>query len=141
MIQTGMGVKEYASIGRRGVAAVLDVAALFILGYLVALATGSTTEQGFELTGGPAILALFVWFFYYVSMEATFGATIGKLAVGKRVVSIGGSSVGWRSSVVRNVLRIVDGVVFYLIGIIFILTSDDRQRLGDRWASTVVVQI
>ena len=42
---------------------------------------------------------------------------------------------------VRNVLRIVDGVVFYLIGVIFILTSDERQRLGDRVASTVVVQI
>ena len=45
MIQTGMGVKEYASIGRRGrgVAAVLDVAALFIL--VVCLPNGFTIRQ------------------------------------------------------------------------------------------------
>ena len=140
MIRTGKGLKEYASIGRRGVAAVLDVAALFLLGYLVALATGNTTKVGYELTDGPAILPFFLWFLYYISMEATLGATIGKLMVGIRVVSLEGSSIGWSSSVIRNALRLVDGVVFYLIGIIFVLTSAERQRLGDRVASTVVVR-
>jgi uncharacterized RDD family membrane protein YckC len=38
------------------------------------------------------------------------------------------------------VLRIVDALpVAYLVGAIFVWTSDKRQRLGDRVAHTVVV--
>ena len=48
---------------------------------------------------------------------------------------------GMRASVpLRNILRVVDGLFFYLVGAIFALTSSRGQRLGDRAAHTLVVR-
>ncbi|HSN19544.1 MAG TPA: hypothetical protein VLS49_02630, partial [Usitatibacter sp.] len=41
--------------------------------------------------------------------------------------------------IARNVLRIVDGFLFYLVGAIAIWASKHRQRLGDMAAKTIVV--
>jgi uncharacterized RDD family membrane protein YckC len=61
--------------------------------------------------------------------------------VGLRVVKKEGAApLDWQASTVRNVLRLIDGLFFYLVGAIFIWTSKDRQRLGDRLANTVVVR-
>jgi uncharacterized RDD family membrane protein YckC len=40
----------------------------------------------------------------------------------------------------RNIHRIIDGIIGYLIGAILILRSDKKQRLGDRVAKTIVVK-
>jgi uncharacterized RDD family membrane protein YckC len=47
--------------------------------------------------------------------------------------------IDYSEAAVRTVLRIIDGLFDYLIGAIFIWTSDQKQRLGDRAAHTVVV--
>jgi hypothetical protein len=39
----------------------------------------------------------------------------------------------------RFVAHVVDGTLFYFIALIGMLTSDYRQRLGDRWGGTYVV--
>lgn len=77
---------------------------------------------------------------YYIIMEATQGATLGKMALHMRVVKEDGSSIGWSESFIRNLLRIVDGLFGYLVGAIFIWTSPLCQRLGDRVAHTVVIK-
>jgi uncharacterized RDD family membrane protein YckC len=76
----------------------------------------------------------------YIVAEARFGATLGKLAVGLRVTLEDGSRLDWRASLIRNLLRIVDGFAFYLVGAVLVWTSPRRQRLGDRVAATLVVQ-
>ncbi|MFL5661319.1 MAG: RDD family protein, partial [Ktedonobacteraceae bacterium] len=68
------------------------------------------------------------------------GATLGKMVVGLRVVKLDGSPISWSESVIRNLLRIIDGIFFYLVGAIFVWTSPRKQRLGDRAASTVVIR-
>jgi uncharacterized RDD family membrane protein YckC len=50
-----------------------------------------------------------------------------------------GMPIDYSEAAVRTVLRIIDGLFDYLIGAIFIWTSDQNQRLGDRAAHTVVV--
>jgi uncharacterized RDD family membrane protein YckC len=75
-----------------------------------------------------------------VALEALRGATVGKMVVGLQVVKADGSAIGWPESAIRNVLRVVDGLFFYLIGAIFVWTSEKRKRLGDRVAGTVVVR-
>lgn len=48
-------------------AAVLDfLTAFLVMGYLVAKVTGSTTENGFSLSGGPAILFFALVVAYFV---------------------------------------------------------------------------
>ncbi|MCE7699077.1 MAG: alpha/beta fold hydrolase [Methanobacterium paludis] len=48
--------------------------------------------------------------------------------------------MGYTQSFVRNILRIIDGLFFYIVGIILIDSSDKNQRLGDRAAHTLVIK-
>ena len=131
---------QYVSVGMRAVAVIIDTIVLFIVGYAIASFTGDTTSEGFELTGAPAFALILIFFMYYIVLEATLGATLGKLALGLRVVKSNGSPLDWPASIVRNLLRIVDGLVFYILGAILVWTSPKRQRLGYRVADTVVIR-
>jgi uncharacterized RDD family membrane protein YckC len=130
---------EHRGIGIRFVATVVDTAVLFVLGYLIAMLTGSTTGSGFSLQGLPALAWFAVGLGYFVVLEAEFGQTLGKRLVGIEVVTEMSEPLSYRASLVRNVLRAVDGLFFYLVGVVLIYLSDEEQRLGDRVADTVVV--
>jgi uncharacterized RDD family membrane protein YckC len=60
--------------------------------------------------------------------------------VGIRVVGEDGEHVTFGAALVRNLLRLVDALFFYLVGFLFALTSTRDQRLGDRAAHTIVVR-
>ena len=140
--------RRYQGIGRRAVAVVVDGAILSvayaIIGYAVAAATGGFTPTGFALEGAPAFLVfaltMIVGFGYFIGLEARSGQTIGKRLMGIRVVSEDGTPITMQASAVRNVLRVVDGLFVYLVGTVFVATSEKKQRLGDRLADTVVVR-
>lgn len=79
---------------------------------------------------------------YFVLMEGLFGATLGKWLVGIRVVGINGERIGMSKSIIRNALRVVDGLpVLNILGIVLIHTSPYKARFGDRVAKTRVVCI
>jgi uncharacterized RDD family membrane protein YckC len=89
-----------------------------------------------------ATLNVVIAFLYVWLLEAAFGATLGKAMVGIRVQSkVHGYNQrsALRASAIRNLLRIVDGVGFYLVGLIMASCSRLRQRIGDVCAGTVVV--
>lgn len=96
-------------------------------------------NYNWTLEGAAFWLFLGAWLAYYVAMEAAFKATLGKMAVGVRIAAADGSPVGIRAVLIRNGLRIVDGLLFYLVGAVAAWNSPLRQRLGDRVAGTVVV--
>lgn len=58
------------------------VGSYFIFGYIIAAATGSTTEGGFELNGTPAFLLFAAIFAYFVIMNKKYGGTLGKKMFG-----------------------------------------------------------
>jgi uncharacterized RDD family membrane protein YckC len=130
---------EPVGVGRRAVAVLIDSILLFVVGYLLAIGTGQTSQSGFNLAGGPAFLWLGIGLAYFIVMEATRGATLGKLAMRLKVVKQDGTPMDWQASVVRNVLRLIDGFLFYLVGAIVVWVSKSRQRLGDMAAHTIVV--
>jgi hypothetical protein len=69
------------------------------------------------------------------------GRTPGKRLNGMRVVRSGGEPVGFLTSAIRNVLRVVDFLPFaYVIGAASILATRQNQRLGDMAAGTLVVR-
>jgi len=79
-------------------------------------------------------------FTYYVLMEWKFGATIGKMMLGIKVVKCNGEPLDFKASLIRNTMRVIDSLpVAYIVGIISILNSDNKQRVGDRIAETVVI--
>jgi uncharacterized RDD family membrane protein YckC len=131
---------EAVGVGRRAVAIIIDMIVLGILGWVISLFTGMSTSEGFNLTGAPAFLWFFIALAYYVVMEVQLGGTLGKMALGMKVVKEDGAKLDWGASLIRNILRIVDGFFFYLVGAIVVWTSKKRQRLGDMVAHTLVVR-
>ena len=61
------------------------------------------------------------------------------MALGLKVVTEDGRPIEWGASIIRNLLRIIDGLFVYLVGAILIWTSPMKQRLGDLLAGTVVI--
>ena len=81
-----------------------------------------------------------VWLVYFLSLEALFGATVGKWAVRLRVTDRAGRRPPLRHLVVRDVARVVDALpVGYVLGGGVAVLSPWRQRLGDHLADTVVL--
>jgi uncharacterized RDD family membrane protein YckC len=85
-------------------------------------------------TLGAAVEFLYLWV-----LEGCLGATLGKIIVGIRVARTSVRS-GLAASAIRNALRIVDGIGFYVVGAVAAGCSQFRQRLGDIFAGTVVVE-
>jgi uncharacterized RDD family membrane protein YckC len=74
-------------------------------------------------------------------MEGYLGQSVGKMLLGIKVVREDNGEVpGIKGAAIRAVLRIVDGIFFYLVGFIAVLASQKNQRLGDMTAHTLVVR-
>jgi len=130
-----------ANIGSRFLSTLIDLliggaAALIVI--LFALAVGG------DVTASIAAAASFLVFYvgYHVLFEVFGGGrTIGRRAAGLRVVMDSGAPVGLRASLIRNILRILEGVALsYIPAIIAILSTKNNQRLGDLAAGTLVVR-
>ena len=87
-----------------------------------------------------AVFLVFI-FLYFIVLEARFGATVGKAILRIRVVDMHGNPITMRASLIRNFGRLIDGVPLHLTGIICILVSPKKQRVGDILAKTVVVRL
>ncbi len=137
-----------ARLGDRLIALVLDTALLLallaVIGMYSASRWGGVTEQGFSLEGKPAMVSLgailVFGFAYHWLLEGLAGATLGKLIMGLRVRGTLGKACGLKASLVRNLLRVVDGLGLYLVGLFVALFSKRRQRIGDHLGGTVVVE-
>src|SRR5579875_3597992 len=134
---------NYVGVGPRFVAILIDTVILSIIdGILGGIAVASiNAAQGMTILASLLYLIMFVIdVLYFFWLEATQGATLGKKIMGLKVVRLDGSPIGWNESIIRNLLRIVDGLFYYLVGAIIIWNSPLKQRLGDKVARTVVVR-
>ena len=141
--------RRYASLSRRYAAFLVDIlvlSALFFPITRVVKGTWLMSAADHRWSSGlfifdPLCLAFLIgMFLYFVLLEAAWGATPGKRVLGMRVIREGGLPVGLRAALIRNVLRIVDGLpTLGILGAVLIATSQDRTRFGDRVARTWVV--
>lgn len=133
-------------IGRRIGAILIDGIAVFLpLFVVMALLFGeSNTDGGFQLSlnGLPFIAFLLITLAYFFAMEAfNHGQTLGKRALGIRVVADSSGPASAGSVLARTLLRIIDVLpIFYLVGLVAVLASSDNKRLGDMTAGTRVVE-
>jgi uncharacterized RDD family membrane protein YckC len=147
--RAGWDSLENAGIALRFVAVLLDAIIVFVpLGIVVGLLSGGGYAErgpgyanaGINVGGNAVWLLLALGLGYYIVCEAATGATLGKRMVGIRVVDEDGDRVTLGAAIIRNLLRLVDALFFYLVGFLFALTSSRGQRLGDRAAHTIVVR-
>jgi uncharacterized RDD family membrane protein YckC len=97
---------------------------------------------------GVFLVAWFVLSWFYGGLFETLwnGQTPGKWLFGLRVVTLEGRPINARQAVLRNVLRDVDamplfgiGIPLYMLGLAVMAASDRYQRLGDWACGTIVV--
>lgn len=138
---------RFARLGDRFIAFVLDTALLFGLFAVVDawafMRWGTFDGTELQLTTASLVIVITlnatILFLYGWLLEAWCGATLGKVLVGIRIVRTApGGSLS--ACAVRNVLRIVDGLGFYLVGTAVAACSSVRQRIGDICAHTAVVE-
>lgn len=130
-----------AGVGSRFGAALIDAAfqysALIAIGIFVAVSEGNALVVALAAIGG-----FLVFFGYDIAFETlASGRTPGKRWSGLRVVELGGQPVSFRTSSVRNLLRVIDLIPgMYLVGIVCVLATRRNQRLGDLAAGTIVIR-
>ena len=148
---------ELAGLGSRFLAVFVDLtiqiavalAAIFGLAWLGRGGSGAARGSpeieriGYAIALGLIYFGLFMLFDgYFILFEWLWGGrTPGKRLVGIRVVRDGGFPVDFVSSVIRNVVRILEFALgFYAISAFSALLSPRNRRLGDLAAGTIVVR-
>jgi uncharacterized RDD family membrane protein YckC len=129
-------------VGSRFPAAVLDAFIELVIIVALSFVIGSNSGAGNIGLAFYFVAILLVVFGYDIAFETlNHGRTPGKVAAGLRVLQLDGSPVGFFTSAVRNVLRIIDFLpLFYAVGVVAMIATRKRQRLGDMAAGTVVVR-
>jgi len=110
-------------------------------------ATGQVTISrgpSAAVLGWVMLIALAVPFLYYTLLQGRYGQSVGMMAVKIKVVNEDGSPIDYGAAAVRTVLMVIDAIPYfipYLLGAILIWSSDQKQRLGDRIAHTIVIKV
>jgi uncharacterized RDD family membrane protein YckC len=88
------------------------------------------------------VISLAAYFVYWVVIPyAHRGQTFGMQLLRIHVIGKNGQKASMAQLFVRGIFLIVDTLFFGLVGLITILASRHRQRVGDHAAKTVVVPI
>jgi uncharacterized RDD family membrane protein YckC len=123
---------------RRVLAALIDIA-IIAAGYALILAAAG--KLGEANPGGGLTAVGIAWaLYYYFACESGDGQTVGKRVMKIRVMRTSGAPAGMREVGLRTVLRVIDGLFFYLVGLIVMLATRERRgRLGDLIGGTMIV--
>ena len=137
---------ERAGVASRSIAFLIDILALVLVVGIILLVVFQAAGDDIDGTAGALIALLtslgtvVIWFCAFESLWR--GRTLGKAAMGLRVVGVDGTSERFQQAFLRATVGLVD---FFLIPIGFIavvsaLLSPRDQRLGDMAAGTFVVR-
>ncbi|MFT7626549.1 MAG: putative RDD family membrane protein YckC [Ulvibacter sp.] len=134
---------KLVSVGERILAFLIDLLIFSVYLYIVQVISdimGLAISDNWTVFGLQQLLLLPVMF-YSLYMHIIFnGRTIGKMVLKTRVVKIDGGPVHWSNYLTLWMLRIVDIWIFSgSVGLLSILFSERRQRVGDFAAGTVVI--
>lgn len=117
---------------------------IFVILTMLATLISSQASEGLFMV----VLFLIEWGYYVVSEGLFGGRTIGKRALGLRVVQEAGYPITFWSALLRNLLRAGDafpflipqlGFGFYGIAFLAMAVTRRNQRIGDLFARTVVI--
>lgn len=161
---------ELAGVGTRLIANIIDQLIQFAVIAIILSVIGLLLYIGLPIIQVQAQVAIPILFFlviwgYFIFFEYKWnGQTPGKRALGIRVIRDGGYPVDGNSVVVRNLLRVVDGMPILLLSMLIygisanqpiiaetagipvlitllcIMLTAKYQRIGDMSAGTIVIR-
>lgn len=116
------GDKKYASFGIRFVAILIDGVILGIV----------------ERILGASTSTIIAWL-YYTVMTVMYGATLGKMVMGIKVVKEDGSAIDWTTGILREIVGKTVSAIILGIGFLMAAFDSKSKALHDKIAKTYVV--
>lgn len=139
---------QTAAIGTRSLALMIDwliqLMIVMVVMFAAGLAVGAGLGSGLPDWAGVTLILLLVFgvlWGYPTTLETLWGRTVGKAALGLRVVTREGAPIGFRHAALRAVLGLIDFQLTFGAGaVLSSLLSRRQQRLGDLVAGTLVLR-
>jgi uncharacterized RDD family membrane protein YckC len=99
-------------------------------------------DRGAWIVALVVVPAALTYFLYHPVVELLMrGQTPGKRMAGVRIVNRDGGPPGTGAILIRNAFRLVDSMpAFYLVGLVCTFLTDQRIRIGDMAAGTLLVE-
>lgn len=136
-VPDGMSALEIASVGQRLGAFLVDFAISVLVG-IVGVVIGSA------IGGDGSVVELGLSIVYWIAvliMVATRGQSPGKIAIGIKIVKTDGGSIGFGTTLLREIIGKIISSIIILLGYIWILFDGQRQGWHDKIAGTYVVKV
>ncbi|GGA82795.1 RDD family protein [Ornithinibacillus halotolerans] len=139
---------QVAGLGSRSAAMIIDqllILAANLIIYLLFLFINLADLFFYSGSWAPIAIATVIiflinWGYFFIAEYFFGGRTVGKKLIGIRVIQENGHSTTLLSSLIRNLLRIIDMLpVGYFVGMLFVFFHSKHKRLGDIVAGTIVV--
>ena len=127
---------QYQGVLIRAEANLIDQLIVVVPLILIYYLLGHTIEEkSLAITGGLLLIL------YCSVTERLYGQTVGKKILGIKVMMVDGRPCTITGALIRNFGRILDVILgSYILGIICIILTKRKQRIGDLLAHTVVVK-
>jgi uncharacterized RDD family membrane protein YckC len=123
---------QYASFGKRFLAALLDGLILGIINGVISGVLGKNSAIA------ALIGILIAWLYYALQESSPKQATLGKQALGIVVTDLEGKRIDLVKATIRYFSKIISGLIL-LIGYIMAAFTEKKQALHDIIAGTLVV--
>jgi uncharacterized RDD family membrane protein YckC len=120
-----------AGFWQRFAAALIDGILLAIVQFIIGAILSDSA-------GIAALLSIVISYGYYIYFEGGTGQTLGKMALGIRVVDFNtGGSIGYGRALIRQLVKIVSSIPIGL-GYFWMLWDKEKQTWHDKAATSVV---
>ena len=128
---------QYASFGKRFLAALLDGIILSIINILVGFILGLILGRNGANIGG-LVGILIAWLYYALQESSPKQATLGKQALGIVVTDLEGKPIDLVKATIRYFSKYISTIIL-LIGYIMAAFTEKKQALHDIIAGTLVL--
>jgi uncharacterized RDD family membrane protein YckC len=134
---------EYQGVWIRFLSLLIDSIIISIISFMIWIMFGFGIIMLGTIPWHWGLMNFIIYAAYFTVLEGyNNGQTIGKMIARIGVVrEEDGRKIDMERSFKRNILRIIDGLIAYLVGAVLIWRSDKKQRLGDSIAKTVVIKV
>ncbi len=123
---------QYASFGKRFLAALLDGLILSVINGLISAILGKNS-------GLAGLVGLLIaWLYYAIQESSEKQATLGKQALGIVVTDIEGKRIDFVKATIRYFSKIISTLIL-MIGYIMAAFTERKQALHDMIAGTLVL--
>jgi uncharacterized RDD family membrane protein YckC len=154
MLPVTTNYADFAGFGVRAAARIIDTLFLMVPGFIAGALAGAISAIAHAASpaaagrshaaGGLSASSLLVGALatvvYHALSEGVGGASVGKLALGLRVRRSDLSQCSVGAAIGRSLAYYVDALFFGMVAYGSMSKSLKQQRLGDKWAHTVVVK-